>query len=161
MKTKIKEYVRRGSYSKLAEFARKLDFNCNEITFADCAPSSNPKRDGWYDLSSYFEGYSNFDRIRALRHYICKEIWYRLSTVGGRHRIYVKYHRYTYYLISHAYAHQGWQYFGMSHDKKELDKMAEELWCGSGIENETYLKNYRIVGKSVAEKKYHVAFSEI
>lgn len=70
--------------------------------------------------------------------------------------------RITFYLISKAYAHQDWQYFGMSNVKKELDDMAMELWGKkSDIESQTYLKNYRVVGAGVAEKKFNVSFSMI
>lgn len=173
MKTIIVEKTRRGEFSKLVNYAKTLSFHADKITFADFAPSANPKNDGWHDQTEYYNRvlYTNedgslksncsFDRVKELQFLPCKEIWYRLSTVGGAHRIYVKYHKVRFYLISHAYAGEGWQYFGEAFHKEDLIKKANELWNGNDLESETYLKNHRIVGESVAKRKYHVSFEMI
>ena len=67
-----------------------------------------------------------------------------------------------YYLISTTNARVfGWSVYGSSSDKEELKKIADkefadttELHCD--IEAQTLYKNYRIVPKTEAIRKYHI-----
>ena len=156
MKTTIIESVRRGGYSRLANQFRDQKFLwCKKVTFADYAPSKHPHLEGW--LVS--------DDCTPLTELRAKEIWYRLSTVGGRHKIYykpIKRPRYAYCLISTINSQtNGWTIFAKSFSKEKLQAKAEELWGGvdeygnSNIYDDTYYKNRRIVSRTKAERVFH------
>lgn len=75
----------RSSYSRLARQAESMKFKAEKVIFAERAPERSGialKRAGWECKGSiYLEECQNLN---------VKEIWYKTSTFGGAHKVYIK-----------------------------------------------------------------------
>ena len=75
----------RSSYSQLARQAEKMKFKAGTVIFAERAPESNGfalKNEGWESKGSIT--LAECQNIKA------HEIWYKTSTFGGAHKVYVR-----------------------------------------------------------------------
>lgn len=79
--TKISENIKRASYSRFANKALKMDFKAEKVTFTDSL-SFRPTTEG------YVRVYMELDELAEIK---AEHIIYRLSTLGGSHKVYIKY----------------------------------------------------------------------
>lgn len=75
----------RSSYSRLARKAESMKFKAEKVHFAERAPERSGlalKRAGWVCKGQiYLETCQNLN---------VREIWYKTSTFGGAHKVYIK-----------------------------------------------------------------------
>ena len=75
----------RSSYSQLARQAENMKFKAEKVIFAERAPERGGlalRNAGWESKGSI--SLAECQNIKA------KEIWYKTSTFGGAHKIYVR-----------------------------------------------------------------------